>query len=129
MRDNFREFSVTDPFGRNWDVEFRWLQNAISIRHADTVDCKYYISNGEEKREAVIALPHPVLVDVARKHGRDLTDSWCIRLAGLHLERMISTWEDMEKPIVTPHAADVESHNAALETAVAAARREAELRH
>lgn len=129
MRDNYRQFTVTDPFGRTWDVEFRWLQNAISIRHADTVDCKYYISNGEEKREAVVALPHALLVDVAKQHGRELTDAWCMRLAGLHLERMISDWEDMEKTIVTLPRADIDAHAAKLELTAAEARREAELRH
>ena len=50
MPENYRRFSVNDPFGRTWDVEFRWQQNAISIRHADAIDCKYYISAGEERR-------------------------------------------------------------------------------
>ncbi len=42
MPDNFRRFQAgPDPFGRVWEVEFRWLQTGISIRHADTVDVKF----------------------------------------------------------------------------------------
>src|SRR5690606_21714904 len=38
MADNLRSFQAgPDPFGRMWNVEFRWLQTGISIRHADTV--------------------------------------------------------------------------------------------
>ena len=36
MPENFRAFEAgPDPFGQTWQVEFRWIQNAISIRHAD----------------------------------------------------------------------------------------------
>ena len=38
MIENYRRFDVADPFGRTWIVEYKWLQNAISIRHADAVD-------------------------------------------------------------------------------------------
>ena len=47
---------MTDPFGRLWQAEFRWHQNAISIRHCDAVDCKYHLSCEDEKREVVVAL-------------------------------------------------------------------------
>src|SRR5664280_2045021 len=99
MRENFRRFSVNDPFGRAWDVEFRWQQNAISIRHADAIDCKYYISTPDEMRELVVSLPHTALLAVAGEAGRELSDAWVIRLAGLHVERMISSWEDLDKTI------------------------------
>jgi hypothetical protein len=123
MRDNFRLFTVSDPFARLWNVEFRWLQNAISIRHADTVDVKYYLSTeGEPARELVIALPHGDLRALAAACGRDLTDAWCLRLAGLHLEHMIATWEDMDKTIVTLARRDLGRRNAELEQAAAEAR-------
>ncbi|MBI5280941.1 MAG: hypothetical protein HY858_04600 [Candidatus Solibacter usitatus] len=101
MPENFRRFSVTDPFGRVWVAEFRWQQNAISIRHADAIDCKYYLTGGDEQREIVVALPHAGLVAAAAEAGREVTDAWCLRVAGLHLEQMIRTWEDMDKTIVT----------------------------
>ena len=107
--DNFRRFEVgPDPFGRNWIVEFRWLQTAISIRHADTVDVKFRLISGEEVQEKVIALPHPDLLALCAKLGRPLTDPWCMKLAALHLRLMIETDQDMEKTIVTTRPEDLE---------------------
>jgi len=117
MPENFRRFFVADPFGRKWDVEFRWQQNAISIRHADAIDCKYYVSTGEERRELVVSLPHAALLAVARQAGRELTDAWVVRLAGLHVERMISTWEDLDKAIAVLSPDEISAYNRALEAA------------
>jgi len=114
MSQDLRHFQVTDPFGRTWDVEFRWQQNAISIRHADAVDCKYYLSCGGEKRELVIALRHPDLLKVAAERGRPLTDPWVIRLADHHVRHMISTWEDMDKVLVTVPYEDLVRHSLAV---------------
>ncbi len=127
MQANLRRFTVPDPFGRLWDVEFRWHQNAISIRHADAIDCKYYLTSGDEKREMVIALPHAELLRIAEKLGRPLSDPWCMRLAGRHLRHMISTWEDMDKTIAMPTSAELEAHAAVLSEEDAAARERAAL--
>ncbi len=110
-QENIRNFEAVDPFGRHWQVEFRWQQNAISIRHSDTIDCKYYITDGEEKREVVVALDHSGLQRCAALTGRELSDAWCMRLAARHLQHMISTWEDMDKAIVTVQPALLESHS------------------
>ncbi len=109
MSQDLRHFEVADPFGRTWNVEFRWQQNAISIRHADAIDCKYYISAGDEKRELVVAL-----LEVAARRGRPLTDPWVIRLANCHVRHMISTWEDMEKVLVTVPLAELDRHSLAI---------------
>lgn len=127
MLQDFRKFSVTDPFGRTWHVEFRWQQNAISIRHADAVDVKYYLTGPEEKRELVLALGHPDLVRLAAERGREVTDAWIIRLAGLHVESLIATWTDMENTLVPVTAADLARHNEVLEQAAAIERQRAEL--
>ena len=43
---NFRQFEAgPDPFGRKFQVYFKWLQTAISIRHADTVDVKFVLED------------------------------------------------------------------------------------
>lgn len=120
MLENFRAFQVTDPFDRVWDVEFRWQQNAISIRHADTVDAKFWLTHDGEKLERVVALPHPDLLRLAAKTGREVSDPWCLKLAALHMERMVSTWEDMEKTLVTVNAGELEQYNATLVEAPAA---------
>jgi hypothetical protein len=103
MPDNNRRFTAgPDPFGRTWDVEFRWLQTGISIRHADTVDVKFMvIPDGEEKQEKVLALPHADLLALSRETGHPLTDAWCMKLAARHLSTMIDTAEDLEKTLVT----------------------------
>src|SRR5690242_8774727 len=99
MLENFRRFTAgPDPFGRTWEVEFRWLQTGISIRHADTVDVKFEAGpQGEAKYEHVIALYHPDLLKLSKASGHPLTDAWCMKLAGLHLKNMIETGEDIEK--------------------------------
>jgi hypothetical protein len=96
-----RNFEVQDPTGKTWTAEFRWLQNAISIRHADAIDIKYYVDGEEDRREVVVALPHRDLVELAAEQGRDLTDAWCMGLAQRQLERMIREWDDMDKPLIT----------------------------
>jgi hypothetical protein len=116
MNENFRRFEAgPDPFGRTWTVEFRWQQNAISIRHSDTIDVKYQLICGENAEEKVIALRHPDLLELSRKLNRPLTDPWCMKLAGLHLKEMIETDRDMEKTLVTATLADLERHAAKLD--------------
>jgi hypothetical protein len=116
MIDNSRRFEVgPDPFGRRWTVEYRWLQNGISIRHSDTVDVKFQLFRGEDVEEKIIALRHPVLLELSRKLNRPLTDPWCMKLAALHLQEMIETDRDMEKILVTPSLSDLERHAVALD--------------
>src|SRR6266568_4511750 len=100
---SFRDFEAgPDPFGRTWQVRFKWLQTAISLRHSDSVDVKFVLSSADTRIEKTIALSHPDLLDLSAQTGRPLTDPWCSRLAALHLRHMIETGEDMEKSIVTP---------------------------
>ena len=124
MLDNFRQFTVgPDPFSRTWQVHFRWLQTAISIRHADTVDVKFGISTGDQPfEERVIALPHPALLAVSKKLGHPLTDAWCLKIAALHLKRMLETGEDIEKTLVTPEAEEIEHYARQLQDALATKR-------
>ena len=114
---SYRSFEAgPDPFGRSWHVEFRWLQTGISIRHADTVDVKFIVSavdpaDGDEpKQERIIALPHPDLLRLSSKSGHALTDSWCLRMAALHLKHMIESGEDLEKTLVTLSLHELEQY-------------------
>ena len=109
MSDQSRLFEAgPDPFGRMWKVQFRWLQTGISIRHADTVDVKFFVTpdNGPTE-EKVIALPHPELLKLTVERGRKLTDPLCMRLAAAHLRHMIETSEDMDKTLVTVSAEEL----------------------
>jgi hypothetical protein len=119
MPENPRRFTAgPDPFGRTWEVEFRWLQTGISIRHADTVDVKFVVwTEGEPKHEKVIALPHPELLALTRETGHPLTDPWCLKLAGHHLASMIESGEDLEKTLVTLSPADLRRASGTLQPA------------
>lgn len=117
--ENFRRFEAgPDPFGRRWTVEFRWLQNAISIRHADAIDVKFQLQNGEHMEEKVVSLPHPDLLALSAKTGRPLTDPWCMKLAALHLREMIETDRDMEKVLVTTTPEELDRYSRAIEKPV-----------
>ena len=109
---NFRQFEAgPDPFGRKFQVLFKWLQTAISIRHSDTVDVKFIlIDESDARTQKTIALPHAELVRVSRETGRGLDDPWCARIAALHLQRLVSTGEDMEKDLVTVLPADLKRY-------------------
>lgn len=100
---NFRQFEAgPDPFGRKFQVMLKWLQTAISIRHADTVDVKFVlVDDNGVSAEKTIALEHADLLAVSRESGRKMEDPWCGRLAALHLQHLIETGEDMEKDLVT----------------------------
>jgi len=97
----FRHFTAPDLFGAPIEVEFRWIQNGISIRHADTVDVKFEIIMEGRREERVLALPHPHLLRVAVETGHPITDPWCSRIAALHLKYMIESGDDFEKALVT----------------------------
>ena len=99
---NFRQFEAgPDPFGRKWQVLFKWMQTAISLRHSDTVDVKFILHSEDTRVEKQIAMPHADLVELSRRTGHEMNDAWCSRLAALHLRRMVESGEDLEKDLVT----------------------------
>jgi hypothetical protein len=102
MSDQSRQFEAgPDPFGRMWKVQFRWLQTGISIRHANSVDVKFFVTpDGGETEEKIISLPHAELLNLTRDRHNKLSDPFCMRIAAAHLKRMIETSEDMEKTLV-----------------------------
>jgi len=102
MAQDFRHFKAgPDPEGRTWQVDFLWLQTAVSIRHSDSIDVKFLLSNPEAQIERVVSIRHPDLLDLSRKSGHPLTDPWCMALAARHLINMVETGEDFEKTLVT----------------------------
>ncbi len=113
MSDESRLFEAgPDPFGRTWKVQFRWLQTGISIRHADTVDVKFFVTPSDgTTEEKVIALPHPALLQITEQNSRKLSDAYCMRLAALHLRCMIETSEDMDERLVTVSPEELASYD------------------
>jgi hypothetical protein len=110
--ENFREFEAgPDPFGRTYQVSFRWVQTAISIRHSDTIDVQFLLNDGTTVIKRTIAMQDADLKAQARKTGRLMDDAWCSRLAALHLKEMIETAEDFDKDLVTLSAAQIAEHD------------------
>ena len=109
---NFRQFEAgPDPFGHKFQVMFKWLQTAISIRHSDTVDVKFVLVDDNGGRaEKTIAMQHADLLTLSRDTGRKIDDPWCSRLAAAHLLHLIATGEDMEKDLVTMTLTDLRRH-------------------
>jgi len=124
MSEDSRLFEAgPDPFGRTWKVQFRWLQTAISIRHADTVDVKFFVTpNDGPSEEKVIALPHPALLRLTAERGRNLSDPYCMRLAAAHLKHMIETSEDMDKTLVSVSPQELSAYDQQLNSVTAGAR-------
>jgi hypothetical protein len=122
---NFRQFEAgPDPFGRKFQIFFKWLQTGITLRHADTVDVKFVLVDENGSRsEKTMALLHPDLLRLSQEAGRPMDDAWCARLAALHLVHLIDTGEDMEKDLVTVPFGDLKRYSGELareETAVRA---------
>lgn len=116
MMENFRRFEAgPDPFGRTWHVEFRWLQNAITIRHADAIDLSFVLHQGEDAEEKVISIPMPSLLELSHRGNRPITDPWVMKLAAVHLKHMIETDVDMDKILVTMSAEDLSRANTTLD--------------
>jgi hypothetical protein len=111
---NFREFDAgPDPFGRKYQVYLKWLQTAISIRHADTVDIKFIlVDDAGNETEKTIALVHPELLRISRETNRPMEDAWCGRIAAFHLMHLVTTGEDLEKDLVTPSGKELEAYAA-----------------
>ncbi len=121
MIDQSRLFEAgPDPFGRMWKVQFRWLQTAISIRHADAVDVKFLVTaDGGVPEEKVVALPHPALLQLVSETKRKLTDPLCMRLAAAHIRHMVETSEDMDKTLVTVSPAEIFAYDRHLQNVAA----------
>src|SRR5262245_54081893 len=113
---NFRQFEAgPDPFGRQFQVYFKWLQTAISIRHLDTVDVEFILDDeAGGKTYKTLKLTYTELHSLSRETGREMDDPWCARLAAEHLVYLINTGEDIEKALVTVGPADLKRHAAKL---------------
>ena len=110
---NFRQFEVgPDPFGRKWQVLFKWLQTAISLRHSDTVDVKFILESDGARVEKQIAMPQAELLELSRRTEHEMSDAWCARLAALHLKRMVESGEDLEKDLVTVRLSELAGYAA-----------------
>ncbi len=113
--ENFRDFTVgPDPFGRTWHALFKYLQTGISIRHSDSVDVGFVIESGDEKTQKIVVLSHPGIRDFSNRTGREITDTWCSRMAVCKLRQVIENGEDMDKDYLTVTPREIEDYDAAI---------------
>lgn len=56
--------------GQAYQCRFSHLWSGIATRHADTLDCKFFVDG----RGVVVGLAHTAFVEFRRRAGRDLTD-------------------------------------------------------
>src|SRR5260370_6403126 len=96
---NFRQFEAgPDPFGRKFQVLFKWMQTAISLRHADTVDVKFILVDENGGRTGkTIALPLADLLRVPKKAGGKMDDPLGSPICAMHLQHLVETGEDNYK--------------------------------
>jgi hypothetical protein len=113
--ENFRDFEAgPDPFGRAWQVRFKYLQTGISIRHSDSVDVCFILESGDERMRKIVVIP---LADVrawAERSGRKVSDGWCSRLAMCRIKEVVSTAEDFEKDYLTVTPAEIARYDEAI---------------
>lgn len=110
--ENFRDFTLgPDPFGRTWQVLFKYLQTAISIRHSDSVDVCFILTSGDEKMIRTVVLPHAALRAYSQQKGRKMEDAWCARLAYCKLKNMIETAEDLDKKYLLVSPAEIADYD------------------
>jgi len=76
-------------------------------------------TEGEPFEERVIALSHPVMLALSEKFGHPLTDTWCMKLAAMHLKHMLETGEDMEKTLVAMQPEEIDRYARELEDSLA----------
>ena len=71
MSDFVRPFEVSSKMtDMVYRVRFSHMWNAIATRHADTIDCKFYVDG----KGVVLGLPHTAFVEFRERYKRSLTD-------------------------------------------------------
>ena len=71
--------------GERFKVRFSHLWSAIATRHADTLDCKFFV-NG---RPVVVALALTGLLEYHRQNGRVLPDALASQVAAHYLKQRL----------------------------------------
>jgi len=98
MSDFVRPFEVvskmTDMIYR---VRFSHMWNAIATRHADTIDCKFFVDG----KGVVLGLPHTAFVEFRERYKRSLTDRESSFVAAEYLRERLEQEDEHELYDVT----------------------------
>jgi hypothetical protein len=86
MSDFVKPFEVASKMtDMVYRVRFSHVWNAIATRHADTIDCKFYVDG----KGVVLGLAHPAFVEFRSRSGRSLTDREASFIAAQYLRERL----------------------------------------
>lgn len=98
MSDFVRPFEVaskmTDIVYR---ARFSHMWNAIATRHADTIDCKFFVDG----KGVVLGLPHTAFVEFRERYKRGLTDREASFIGAEYLRERLEQEDEHELYDVT----------------------------
>ena len=75
---------------QTYHIRFSHMWNGIATRHADTIDCKFFV----EGRGVVVGLAHTAFVEFQKRAGRGLTDREASYLAAEYLGERLEEEEE-----------------------------------
>jgi hypothetical protein len=94
MREFVGPFDVPSKLtDQAYHVEFSHVWNAISTRHADTVDAKFYV----EGQSTVVGVAHTGIAAFRQRAGRDLRDREISFIAAEFLRERLE--QEDERPL------------------------------
>jgi len=101
---SYRDFLVQSSLTQHsYRCQFVYLQTAISLRHADTVDVKFRVDG----TGVVVALPHTAWSQYQQRAGQALTDERAARVAAGLLQEALERGEAIELLDLNPSAEEV----------------------
>jgi hypothetical protein len=84
-----------------YHCRFSHCWNGIATRHADTMDCKFFVDG----KKVVLGLAHPAFVTFRESSGRDLSDREASYIAAKYLSERLQ--QEDEHSLYDVPAADV----------------------
>jgi hypothetical protein len=93
MSDFIKPFEVASKMtDMVYRVRFSHMWNAITTRHADTIDCKFYVDG----KGVVLGLIHTAFVEFRERYKRGLTDREASFIAAEYLRERLEQEDEHE---------------------------------
>ncbi|MGH9792941.1 MAG: hypothetical protein ACRD5W_17170 [Candidatus Acidiferrales bacterium] len=91
MSEFVAPFKVSSKLtGQTYQCRFSHMWNAITPRHSDTIDCKFFVDG----RTVVLGLAHTAFFKFRNRAGRDLTDREASYIAAQYLAERLEQEEE-----------------------------------
>lgn len=91
MSEFVAPFEVSSKLtGQTYQCRFSHMWNAITTRHSDTIDCKFFVDG----RTVVLGLAHTAFFKFRNRAGRDLTDREASYIAAQYLAERLEQEEE-----------------------------------